>query len=220
MLLVLLTVCAAQWPAPCPGAYHASEGHYTVAFEQYSALVANFTSTRARVYNLAHNEYHTKSPAYERGVQAIDVRFWQLLVLRGQIVPQKRDMYGRGQPEPSWSIRLLGEHDEKLYWQAIKALGPKPVLPVLRPYHLLDVVGVELLAILTAHTRLVTAWQAAVFDKTHARIVFGKLPVYDTRTLTATRASFVLTGIGICNRGPIPSRAQFVQLYNETRLYT
>jgi len=203
MLVVLLVACAA-WPAPCPGAYHSSEAHYAVAFKQYSTLVANFTSTRAKVYNLASLEYNTKWPAYEKGVQAVDVRFWQLLVLRGQAL----------------HIEQLGEHDKKLYWETIKALGPKPVLPLLHPYHLIDVVGIELLAMITAHTRRIAAWQADVFDKKHTKVVFGKLQViHDTRTLTATRNAFVLTGTGICDRGPIPSRAQFEELYNETRVY-
>lgn len=216
MLLALLVACAA-WPDPCPGPYHSSEAHYAVAYKQYSTLVANFTSNRQREYDLARYEYQTKWPAYERGVRAVDARFWQLLVLRGQIVP--RDKFG--QQQPSWDIDLLGEHDEKLYWEAIKALGPKPIQPALRPYHLVDVVGVDLLAILTAHARRVTAWHADLFDKPRAKIVYGKLHViHDTRTLTATRNAFELAGAGICKRGPIPSRAQFEELYNNTRVYT
>lgn len=217
MLLVLLVACAApQWPAPCPGVYHSSEAHYAVAFKKYSALVANFTSTRQRAYNLAVNEYQTKWRPYERAVANANTRFVQILRLHDVPVPR----LDYGQLLSPRLLHQLGEHDEKLYWEAIKALGPKPVLRVLRPYHLIDVVGVKLLAILTAHTRRIAAWQADVFDMKKAKAVFGKLQViHDTHTLTATRDAFVLTGIGICNRGPIPSREQFEELYNETRVY-
>lgn len=149
MLLAPLLVACAAWPDPCPGAYHPSEAHYAIVYKQYNALVLNYSTSRQREYDLARTEYRTKWPAYERGVRAVDARFWQLLVLRGQIVPLPRDKFGREQQQPSWHIELLGKHDEKLYWEAIKAFGPKPVLPVFRPYHLIDVVGVKLLAILT-----------------------------------------------------------------------
>lgn len=230
MLLVLLTACAGvqTWPVPCPGAFHPSEALYALALKQYNVLKVNFTSTRQRKYSLAFSEYQTKWPAYERGVQTVDARFWQLLLLRGVVTPLKRDIYGRlprdmykreQQQQSSWDIDLLGEHDEKLYWEAIRALGPKPVLPVLQPYHLIDITGVELLAILAAHARRVAAWQANTFDKRSAFVVFGKLHVkHNTRTLTAVRDAFAITGLGVCNRGPIPSRAQFAQLYNETCL--
>lgn len=219
-MFVLLAACVwgstPQWPDPCPGTYHPSEANYAVAYKQYSTLVLNYTSTREREYNNAVSEYRTKRPAYEKGVRAVDNRFWQLLVLRGQIVPLPRDRDGREQQQPPWDIDLLGEHDEKHYWESIKALGPKPTLPTLQPYHLVDVVGVDLVGKLAAHARLVTAWQAEVFNEKKARVVFGKLAAYDAPTLTATRNAFALTGTGICERGPIPLRVDFERVYNAT----
>lgn len=212
LAIVIACACAALpgWPSPCPDALHYSEARYIIARQQYCSLVSNFTTTRQNEYNAALQQYRKTLPEYERNVRAVDSRFWQMLVLRGVITKQPRH-------QQSWSVHELGEHDETLYWHAIDALGPKPVAPIVQPYHVLDIVGVDLVAILTAHLRLITVWQTDVFTKKLAQIVFGNLQVvFDAHTLTATRDAFKF--IGQCNRAPIPSRLQFEELYNATQL--
>jgi hypothetical protein len=199
-MLVVVLVCAlaVKWPDPCPGG-HPSEATYAVAVRRYNAIVQNHTATRQKEYNTAVQKYRTSGPPYERAKQAIDNRFWNLLLLRGTVKQPARHI------QPTFSAKQLGHYDENLYWEAIRALGPPPVQPAYKPGK--PPVPIDLIATLTAHKMRADAWRAPVFDETSAILLFGNLPRYNTRLLTATRDAFVI--MHTCG---IPSRAAFTQL--------
>ena len=203
LIVVLVCALAVKWPDPCPDG-HPSEVTYAVALGRYNAIVNNYTAMIRAEYDTATDIYQISGPQYERAKKDIDNRFWDLLLLRGTVKQPRMRIY---HSKPLWSPEQLGPYDENLYWEAIRALGPPQVQPTYKADN--PPVPIDLIATLTAHKMRADAWQAPVFDETSAILLFGNLPRYNTRLLTATRDAFVI--MHTCG---IPSPAAFTQLLN------